>query len=72
MQKDEFIYVICEAIDAEKDPQCLLITFHLVELVALKYPESSEELTSYAEDLFNILGTYFPIHFTHVSPIKYF
>ncbi|GJY16789.1 MMS19 nucleotide excision repair protein homolog isoform X1 [Tanacetum coccineum] len=62
---DDFIYVICEAIDAEKDPQCLLITFHLVELVALKYPESSEALTSYAEDLFNILGSYFPIHFTH-------
>lgn len=62
---DDFIYVICEAIDAEKDPQCLLITFHLVELVALKYPESSDALTSYAEDLFNILGSYFPIHFTH-------
>ncbi|KAI3786132.1 hypothetical protein L1987_45263 [Smallanthus sonchifolius] len=63
--EDEFVYVICEAIDDEKDPQCLLITFHLVEILAKLYPESSSSLASYAEDLFNILGSYFPIHFTH-------
>ncbi|XP_071709940.1 MMS19 nucleotide excision repair protein homolog [Rutidosis leptorrhynchoides] len=62
---DDFVYVICESIDDEKDPQCLLITFHLVEMLARLYPESSTSLTSYAEDLFNILGSYFPIHFTH-------
>ncbi|KAI3727280.1 hypothetical protein L1987_67093 [Smallanthus sonchifolius] len=63
--EEEFVYVICEAIDDEKDPQCLLITFHLVEILAKLYPESSSSLASYAEDLFNILGSYFPIHFTH-------
>ncbi|KAL9999926.1 putative DNA repair/transcription protein MET18/MMS19 [Helianthus debilis subsp. tardiflorus] len=63
--EDEFVYVICEAIDGEKDPQCLLLTFRLVERLAQLYPESSSSLASYAEDLFNILGSYFPIHFTH-------
>ncbi|KAL8230328.1 hypothetical protein R6Q57_000106 [Mikania cordata] len=63
--EDEFVYVICEAIDGEKDPQCLLLTFHLVEILAWLYPESSSSLASYAEDLYNILGSYFPIHFTH-------
>ncbi|KAL4583789.1 hypothetical protein LXL04_008373 [Taraxacum kok-saghyz] len=63
--EDDFVYVICEAIDGEKDPQCLLLTFHLVEIVAHLYPDSSNSLASYAEDLFNILGSYFPIHFTH-------
>ncbi|KAJ9568434.1 hypothetical protein OSB04_004400 [Centaurea solstitialis] len=63
--EDNFIYVICEAIDGEKDPQCLLLTFHLVEMLAQLYPDSSSALASYAEDLFNILGSYFPIHFTH-------
>ncbi|KAJ0755553.1 putative DNA repair/transcription protein MET18/MMS19 [Helianthus annuus] len=63
--EDEFVYVICEAIDGEKDPQCLLLTFCLVERLAQLYPESSSSLASYAEDLFNILGSYFPIHFTH-------
>ncbi|KAI3766530.1 hypothetical protein L2E82_16594 [Cichorium intybus] len=62
---DDFVYVICEAIDGEKDPQCLLLTFHLVEILAQLYPDSSTSLASYAEDLFNILGSYFPIHFTH-------
>ncbi|KVI05926.1 Armadillo-like helical [Cynara cardunculus var. scolymus] len=63
--EDDFVYVICEAIDGEKDPQCLLLTFHLVEMLAQLYPDSSSSLASYAEDLFNILGSYFPIHFTH-------
>ncbi|CAK7356761.1 unnamed protein product [Dovyalis caffra] len=28
---DELIYGICEAIDGEKDPQCLMLAFHIVE-----------------------------------------
>ncbi|KAK1434164.1 hypothetical protein QVD17_11082 [Tagetes erecta] len=63
--EDDFFYVICEAIDGEKDPQCLLVTFHIVESLARLYQDSSSSLASYAEDLFNILGSYFPIHFTH-------
>ncbi|KAM0005590.1 putative tRNA (guanine(26)-N(2))-dimethyltransferase [Helianthus debilis subsp. tardiflorus] len=34
MSMDEFVYVICEARDGEKDPQCLLLTFRLVERLA--------------------------------------
>nr|XP_043614238.1 MMS19 nucleotide excision repair protein homolog [Erigeron canadensis] len=63
--EDEFVYAVCEAIDGEKDPQCLLITFHLVEMLTQLCTESSSSLASYAEDLFSILGSYFPIHFTH-------
>uniref|UniRef100_A0A7N2LN05 MMS19 nucleotide excision repair protein n=1 Tax=Quercus lobata TaxID=97700 RepID=A0A7N2LN05_QUELO len=30
---DELIYGICEAVDSEKDPQCLMLTFHIVEVL---------------------------------------
>ncbi|KAL7140118.1 hypothetical protein ABFS83_09G100200 [Erythranthe nasuta] len=59
---DNLVYGICEAIDGEKDPQCLLLVFHIVESLARLYTGS---LANFAEDLFEILGSYFPIHFTH-------
>lgn len=62
---DDLPYAICEAIDAEKDPQCLMLTFHIVEVLARLFPDPSGPLASYAEDLFEILACYFPIHFTH-------
>ncbi|KAL0415179.1 UNVERIFIED_CONTAM: MMS19 nucleotide excision repair protein [Sesamum latifolium] len=62
---DNLVYGICESIDGEKDPQCLLLVFHLVESLAQLYPSSSGPLANFAEDLFEILGCYFPIHFTH-------
>ncbi|XP_059456370.1 MMS19 nucleotide excision repair protein homolog isoform X1 [Corylus avellana] len=62
---DELIYGICEAIDAEKDPQCLMLTFHIVELLVRLFPDPSGPLASFVGDLFEILGCYFPIHFTH-------
>ncbi|KAH6782324.1 hypothetical protein C2S51_007617 [Perilla frutescens var. frutescens] len=63
--EDNLVYGICEAIDGEKDPQCLLHVFHIVECLAQLYPDPSGPLATYAEDMFEILGSYFPIHFTH-------
>lgn len=51
----------------EKDPQCLILTFHIVQLVAQLFPDPDGPLASVAEELFETLGRYFPIHFTHVS-----
>ncbi|XP_057978065.1 MMS19 nucleotide excision repair protein homolog [Malania oleifera] len=62
---DDLVYGICEAIDGEKDPQCLLLTFHIVELLARLFPDPAGPLASFSGDLFDILGCYFPIHFTH-------
>ncbi|KAI3455490.1 hypothetical protein Pfo_012153 [Paulownia fortunei] len=62
---DNLVYGICEAIDGEKDPQCLLLVFRIVESLARLYPGPSGPLANFAEDLFEILGSYFPIHFTH-------
>lgn len=60
------LYGICEAIDEEKDPDCLVLVFHIIESLAKLYPDLSGPLSKYAQDLFEILGSYFPIHFTHV------
>ncbi|KAK0598457.1 hypothetical protein LWI29_034853 [Acer saccharum] len=57
------LYAVCEGIDGEKDPHCLMLTFHIVEVVARLFPE--DLLANYAGELFEILGCYFPIHFTH-------
>ncbi|TKY48216.1 MMS19 nucleotide excision repair protein-like [Spatholobus suberectus] len=64
---EDLIYGICEAIDAEKDPECLMLAFHIVESLARFYPDSSGLLASFAKDVFEILEPYFPIHFTHPS-----
>jgi DNA repair/transcription protein MET18/MMS19 len=58
---------MCEAIDGEKDPQCLMIVFHLVELLAPLFPSPSGPLASDASDLFEVIGCYFPLHFTHTK-----
>ncbi|XP_027929094.1 MMS19 nucleotide excision repair protein homolog isoform X2 [Vigna unguiculata] len=62
---DGLIYGVCEAIDAEKDPECLMLAFHIVQSLAQLYPDSSGLLASFAKDIFDILEPYFPIHFTH-------
>ncbi|KAK3028881.1 hypothetical protein RJ639_039890, partial [Escallonia herrerae] len=62
---DLLVYGVCEAIDGEKDPECLILTFHIVEVLAGLFPDTAGPLTSFAEGLFEILGSYFPIHFTH-------
>ncbi|XP_047266096.1 MMS19 nucleotide excision repair protein homolog isoform X2 [Capsicum annuum] len=62
---DDLVYGICEAIDGEKDPQCLMLIFHIVELLAQLLSEASGPSTNFAGDLFDVLECYFPIHFTH-------
>jgi len=44
-----------------------MLTFHIVEILVRLFPDPSGPLASFAGDLFEILGCYFPIHFTHVS-----
>ncbi|KAJ4718033.1 MMS19 nucleotide excision repair [Melia azedarach] len=60
---EDLLYGICEAIDGEKDPHCLMLTFRIIEVVARLFPD--DLLGNFAGDLFEILGCYFPIHFTH-------
>ncbi|KAL9460603.1 hypothetical protein AB3S75_003746 [Citrus x aurantiifolia] len=60
---EDLLYAICEAVDGEKDPHCLMLTFHIVEVAAELF--SDDLLANFAGDLFEILGCYFPIHFTH-------
>ncbi|CAH2044832.1 unnamed protein product [Thlaspi arvense] len=64
---DLIVYAACEAIDGEKDPQCLLVAFHIVELLAELFPSPSGPVASGASDLFDIFGCYFPLHFTHTK-----
>lgn len=67
VQGETFFYGICQAMDGEKDPHCLMLTFPIVEALVQIYPDPSGSLDSFCEDLFTLLGCYFPIHFTHVS-----
>lgn len=62
---DDLIYGICEAIDGEKDPQCLMLAFHIMEVLVRVFPDPCGPIESFASDLFGILSSYFPIHFTH-------
>ncbi|CAH8361669.1 unnamed protein product [Eruca vesicaria subsp. sativa] len=61
------VYAICEAIDGEKDPPCLKIAFHIVELLTQLFPSPSSPLASEASDLFDIISCYFPLHYTHTK-----
>lgn len=69
-QGDNLIYGICEAIDGERDPQCLMLSFRIVQILAGLFPGPSGPLADFAGDLFGILGCYFPIHFTHVRSLN--
>lgn len=61
------VYATCEAIDGEKDPPCLMVAFHVVELLARLFPSPSGPVASEASDLFEFISCYFPLHYTHVS-----
>lgn len=63
--EDVIIPGICESIDGEKDPECLMLAFQIVEALVHLYPDPTGPLASYATDLFENLSCYFPIHFTH-------
>ncbi|KAJ6824786.1 MMS19 nucleotide excision repair protein-like protein isoform X2 [Iris pallida] len=62
---DDFIYGICDAIEEETDPRCLMLTFCLVETLMRTFQDPSCSVASFAGDIFDILGRYFPIYFTH-------
>jgi DNA repair/transcription protein MET18/MMS19 len=57
---------MCEAIDEEKDPECLKLSFNLVEAVMKLFPDPSGLAAQYASEVFEILSKYYPIYFTHV------
>ncbi|KAI3416950.1 MMS19 nucleotide excision repair protein [Psidium guajava] len=62
---NEIFYAICEAVDYEKDPQCLLVAFHIVELAMRLFPDLCGPSDGLVGEIFDTLGRYFPIHFTH-------
>ncbi|KAL6134525.1 hypothetical protein ACLB2K_066756 [Fragaria x ananassa] len=64
---EDLFYAISEAIDEEKDPHCLILTFHIVEALVKLFPDPSGPLATFCGDLFEFLGCYFPIHFTHLK-----
>ncbi|CAL5091158.1 unnamed protein product [Urochloa decumbens] len=61
----EQLYWICEAIDEEKDPECLKLSFHVVEVVMKLFPDPSGLAAQFASEFFEILSKYFPVYFTH-------
>ncbi|XP_021836146.1 MMS19 nucleotide excision repair protein homolog isoform X2 [Spinacia oleracea] len=66
---DHVVYGVCEAIEGEKDPQCLMHVFHVVEGLAQIFPDPSGPVANFAEDFFDIIGRYFPIHYTHSEDV---
>ncbi|VAI80599.1 unnamed protein product [Triticum turgidum subsp. durum] len=62
---DELLYWICQSIDEEKDPECLKLSFHVVEVVMKLFPDPSGIADQFASDLFELLSKYFPVYFTH-------
>ncbi|CAN7125317.1 unnamed protein product [Brassica rapa subsp. narinosa] len=64
---DLMVYATCEAIDGEKDPPCLMVAFHVVELLARLFPSPSGPVASEASDLFEFISCYFPLHYTHTK-----
>ncbi|CAO1949082.1 unnamed protein product [Urochloa humidicola] len=61
----EQLYWICEAIDEEKDPECMKLSFHVVEVVMKLFPDPSGLAAQFASEFFEILSKYFPVYFTH-------
>lgn len=62
---DELLMWICQSIDEEKDPECLKLSFHLVEVVMKLFSDPSGLASQFASDLFELLSKYFPVYFTH-------
>jgi hypothetical protein len=44
-----------------------MLAFHIMEVLVQVFPDPCGPIESFASDLFGILSSYFPIHFTHVS-----
>ncbi|KAI5079368.1 hypothetical protein GOP47_0004847 [Adiantum capillus-veneris] len=54
---------LCDIIDGEKDPRCLLIGFHVVELATQMFPDPTGPIGRVSEELFGIISCYFPVSF---------
>ncbi|XP_057870323.2 MMS19 nucleotide excision repair protein homolog isoform X1 [Cryptomeria japonica] len=65
---DDLVYGVCAAIDSETKPHCLLLAFHIVELLVRLFPDSEGPVASCAEDLFDIISRYFPLSFNPQPP----
>ncbi|KAG0490658.1 hypothetical protein HPP92_007521 [Vanilla planifolia] len=61
---DNFVYGIIQAVDQEKDPRCLVHTFHLIQSLGSLFGLRVDPGHA-AQDLFEVLSCYFPIYFTH-------
>ncbi|XP_062086459.1 MMS19 nucleotide excision repair protein homolog [Humulus lupulus] len=59
------LYGICEAIDGEKDPHCLLLAFDIIRALIRLFPNPNGPLENFSRELFESLSSYFSIHFTH-------
>lgn len=67
MQNGDLVFGVVAAVEEEKDPRCLLLVFHMIELLARLYPDHQGPVADCAEDLFDIASRYFPISFNPVS-----
>eukprot|EP00698_Gefionella_okellyi_P024599 TRINITY_DN8732_c0_g1_i1.p1 TRINITY_DN8732_c0_g1~~TRINITY_DN8732_c0_g1_i1.p1 ORF type:complete len:939 (+),score=264.47 TRINITY_DN8732_c0_g1_i1:88-2904(+) len=56
----EFSYGALQAVDGERDPRNLKISFHLMCKVVKLMPEAEQ----FAEDIFDVVSCYFPITFS--------
>ncbi|XP_062096335.1 uncharacterized protein LOC133802111 isoform X2 [Humulus lupulus] len=64
-QYELLLYGICEAVDGEKDPHCLLLAFDIIRALIQLFPDPNGPLENFSGELFETLSSYFPIHFTH-------
>ncbi|KAL9264214.1 MMS19 nucleotide excision repair protein-like protein [Drosera capensis] len=62
---DHLVYGVCQAIEGEKDPHCLMHIFRIVKVLAGIFPDPDGPVANVAEEIFDTLGCYFPIHNTH-------
>ncbi|GAB2250129.1 hypothetical protein Droror1_Dr00013488 [Drosera rotundifolia] len=62
---DHLVYGVCQAIEGEKDPHCLMLIFRIVKVLAEMFPDPTGPVANVAEEIFDNLGCYFPIHYTH-------
>lgn len=61
-QQSEIVLGFLQACDGERDPRCLLLSFHVGRALATHFP-----LGAMAEDFFESFNCYFPVDFKPVS-----
>ncbi|GAB2222290.1 hypothetical protein Drorol1_Dr00013501 [Drosera rotundifolia] len=67
LEGDHLVYGVCQAIEGEKDPHCLMLIFRIVKVLAEMFPDPTGPVANVAEEIFDNLGRYFPIHYTHMA-----